>query len=1000
MTNRQIAGKLFISERTAEYHVEQIRNKLGFHARSQIAAWVATGREQPAPVEPESARAEAPTRGAPPGLLVDQRLRLAVIGLLAAIVISGTGLAVVSIFNAPATPSTGRSVDSVVQVDGSRGDLLGKVPTNSRGDALAMDGVSLWEISYSARTLSRINPTARSVVASYGVPVPAPPIGIAVGADSVWVTTAFGDKSLLRFDTKTQQWDQPIILSSGLDGVAYGANSVWAVDKADDLVYRVDPTTDSVTARIPVGEGPERIAAGSGAIWVANAVGGTISRIDPTSNTVTATIALRGSPSDIAIGADAVWVVSEAASLLIRIDPLTDTAVEVPFGAGPSAVVAIGSAIWVTEGVAGRVSRVDPRTYARTSTVAVDGSIDGTAADNRSIWVTRHVLADPPLPSSTVPRGGVLRVVIPAWKASELASPDPNLDALDPQIGGNTLDSNEILRCCLLRTLVSHVGRSYREGGAELRPDLAAKLPEASADGLTWTFRIRPGIHYAPPMQQSEIVTADFVRALQRDARVAGSTTFSMIQGFDAYANGKGNPSTIAGLETPDRYTLKIHLRQVAGDIPYRFALPESAPIPPSPIDPNAPFGAASGHDSGYGPFLVASGPYMIQGSPGLDFSLPPDQQHPVSGFHLSHELTLVRNPSWSSGIDALRPAYVSEMRFTIGGSEEDAAGMLDTGQADLILRGSPPPQVLPSFVEKVRSNPSLGHVNVNERDFLRAVEMNLAVPPFDDIHIRRAVNYILDKRTLLDAHGGASTGKILTHYLSDSLEDGALTAYDPYFTPGYRGSLTLARQEMSQSRYDPGHTGVCTSQECKHVLAFTIPNGDSNVLFSRLYGGFPRLGAIIADNLKEIGITLDVQSTLRLSDLIGDPAARIPLDLTLGLGSAESWMSASSSFLADFSSNSVGGSLVGATSDQLRQWGYSVTDVPNLDSRIHECMQGGERQAQCWTALDVYVMEKIVPIAPYTMETVIDVVPSRVVHYSFDQSSDEVALDQIGVRS
>src|SRR3989454_12851841 len=41
-SNREIADKLFISERTAEGHVEQIRNKLGFRSRSQIAAWYAT----------------------------------------------------------------------------------------------------------------------------------------------------------------------------------------------------------------------------------------------------------------------------------------------------------------------------------------------------------------------------------------------------------------------------------------------------------------------------------------------------------------------------------------------------------------------------------------------------------------------------------------------------------------------------------------------------------------------------------------------------------------------------------------------------------------------------------------------------------------------------------------------------------------------------------------------------------------------------------------------
>src|ERR1700730_18138142 len=43
LTNRRIASRLFVSERTAEYHVEQIRNKLGFHSRTEVADWV---REQ------------------------------------------------------------------------------------------------------------------------------------------------------------------------------------------------------------------------------------------------------------------------------------------------------------------------------------------------------------------------------------------------------------------------------------------------------------------------------------------------------------------------------------------------------------------------------------------------------------------------------------------------------------------------------------------------------------------------------------------------------------------------------------------------------------------------------------------------------------------------------------------------------------------------------------------------------------------------------------------
>ena len=46
LTNRQIATRLVISERTAETHVQHILTKLGFTTRSQIAAWSVRSREQ------------------------------------------------------------------------------------------------------------------------------------------------------------------------------------------------------------------------------------------------------------------------------------------------------------------------------------------------------------------------------------------------------------------------------------------------------------------------------------------------------------------------------------------------------------------------------------------------------------------------------------------------------------------------------------------------------------------------------------------------------------------------------------------------------------------------------------------------------------------------------------------------------------------------------------------------------------------------------------------
>ena len=53
LTNREIAKRLFLSDRTVEWHIEQILNKLGFSSRSQIAAWVV--RSQASGVEPAQA---------------------------------------------------------------------------------------------------------------------------------------------------------------------------------------------------------------------------------------------------------------------------------------------------------------------------------------------------------------------------------------------------------------------------------------------------------------------------------------------------------------------------------------------------------------------------------------------------------------------------------------------------------------------------------------------------------------------------------------------------------------------------------------------------------------------------------------------------------------------------------------------------------------------------------------------------------------------------------
>jgi DNA-binding NarL/FixJ family response regulator len=51
MTNKEIAQRLFIAERTAEGHVERIRNKLGVRSRTEVATWAGSHGLGPGPLD-------------------------------------------------------------------------------------------------------------------------------------------------------------------------------------------------------------------------------------------------------------------------------------------------------------------------------------------------------------------------------------------------------------------------------------------------------------------------------------------------------------------------------------------------------------------------------------------------------------------------------------------------------------------------------------------------------------------------------------------------------------------------------------------------------------------------------------------------------------------------------------------------------------------------------------------------------------------------------------
>ena len=583
-----------------------------------------------------------------------------------------------------------------------------------------------------------------------------------------------------------------------------------------------------------------------------------------------------------------------------------------------------------------------------------------------------------------IPVGGTLR----------LALQSDVQEAFDPQKEYYSV-AWAFYRCCLLRTLLSYNGKTTADGGADVLPDLAADVPEQSADGLTWTFTLKQGIHYSPPLQDVEVTAPDFIRAMERTACGQCSTGgysfyYSAIAGFDEYA--AGDADSISGLEAPDDHTLVVTTTEPTGDLPFRMAMPAAAPIPPNPNDPKARLGIAEGHDDNFGRFQVGTGPYMFEGTDQLDFSADPKDQDPVSGYAVGQNFVLVRNPSYDPDTDDLREGYVDRVEVTIGGSSNDLALKVDAAEIDMVYDGVPPAQQ----VQRYTSDPELqDQIHSDPSDAVRYIEMNLALPPFDDIHVRKAMNLVLDKAGFRQLRGGPLFGELAGHVMVNSLEGNQLQSYDPYPTPNGRGDLEAAKAEMAQSRYDTDGDGVCDDPSCKDILTI-IDEADP----------YPDQTALLQQSVEPLGMTLDSKAFERTTmySKCEDPNSHWQLCPSVSWG--KDYPDGYTFGPPLFSQAAIGPEsccndpMVGITSEMLSERGYSGDEqVPSAEDQINRCIPlSGDERLKCWADLDTYLMEDVVPWVPYLFDNNVVVTSTRIVAWSFDQFAGLPAIDRLAV--
>jgi peptide/nickel transport system substrate-binding protein len=573
-----------------------------------------------------------------------------------------------------------------------------------------------------------------------------------------------------------------------------------------------------------------------------------------------------------------------------------------------------------------------------------------------------------------VSKGGTLNV---GWEQSFGAT--DNFDPTGEYLG----DWFGIASSLLTRTLVGYNHVAGAPGNV-LVPDIATSVPKPTNGGKTYTFHLKHGIKFGPPVNR-EVTAQDILTAMKRLANPKDGAQYafyySPIIGFDA---GKGH--SIRGIKIPNPYTIVFNLSQPTGDFLYRMAMPATSPMPAEFVK------CFDGQPGKYGQDLVSTGPYMIKGMDQVNGSSCKSIK-PASGYDGQTIYDLVRNPNYNPATDSTkaRQNFPDEFKFIVNASADDIYNKIDAGELDMAV-GSIPPQYLAKYCVQGHLNPRC-HENSGDRTWY--MYMNLTQPPFDDIHVRQAMNWIMDKHALVQAWGGQPLGVVANHIVPDSIFSNQLSEYKPYRTNGDLASVEKAKKSMKGSKYDTKKNGMCSASQCQNVLLVA----DTRLVDTKML-------PIIQADAKKIGITFKVRTVNGAYPTLQTPKNNVAISERPGWG--KDYADASTFFIPLMASYDIipngnpNYALIGLTPKIAKKVGAtgSIDGVPSIDSDIANCQAlAGQPRLTCWENLDKRLMTKIVPWVPYLWANVTRITSTNVTNYVFDQFGTTPSYAHIAVK-
>jgi peptide/nickel transport system substrate-binding protein len=256
-------------------------------------------------------------------------------------------------------------------------------------------------------------------------------------------------------------------------------------------------------------------------------------------------------------------------------------------------------------------------------------------------------------------------------------------------------------------------------------PDIAAAMPTVSKDGLTYTFKVRKGVRFSPPVNR-DVLPSDFKFTIERLFRInsGGVSFYTGIVGANAYAKTK--KGGIKGIVANDKTgTLTFHLTTRDGTFPDYLSIPFAFAVPRGTPDKDV---------STIDKWRIATGPYMI------------------SKYVPKQSVTIVRNPNFKQWTPNTPGGHLDGINIKIGVTPDAAVNLTADNELDWYFE----PIASDRYTQLKAQYPDQVHPFV--RNNVTYFEMNSKKPPFDKLAVRQAVNYAVDRTALVKIYGGQGT--------------------------------------------------------------------------------------------------------------------------------------------------------------------------------------------------------------------------------------------------